>query len=154
MLWVSYAIVIILAVTAAIVDLEGERPNNLGTKNGKLSDCPASPNCISSQAENPSQSITPLTYTGTTAEAARVLREIVGSMNGATIVTEKANYLHVEFKIAILGFVDDVEFYFDEEDHKIQMRSASRTGNWDLGVNRRRLEALTRRWVARSAGSP
>ncbi|MCG8606630.1 DUF1499 domain-containing protein [bacterium] len=146
----SYAIVIILAVIAATVDLAGERPSNLGTQNGKLAPCPASPNCVSSQAENLSQSIPPLLYNGTTAEAVRRLKEIVQSMNGTRVVTENANYIHVEFTVPILGFVDDVEFYFDETEHTIHMRSASRTGYWDLGVNRRRLETVARKWAASS----
>ena len=58
----------------------------------------------------------------------------------ATIIEETGQYMHVEFRSRIFGFVDDVEFLVD--DRVIQVRSASRVGRSDLGVNRKRIEAL------------
>ena len=62
-------------------------------------------------------------------------------MKRSRIITASPDYLHAEFR-TILGFVDDVELYIDDEQHLIHMRSASRLGYWDFGVNRRRLEAI------------
>jgi uncharacterized protein (DUF1499 family) len=58
------------------------------------------------------------------------------------IVEQKDNYIRTESRSKIMGFVDDAEFYFPEDDNIIQWRSASRLGESDLGVNRRRLEQI------------
>lgn len=64
------------------------------------------------------------------------------------IVEKNDRYIHAEVRSAVFGFVDDVEFLIDRDDH-LQFRSAARTGYWDFGVNRRRmgriLNALTTR---------
>jgi uncharacterized protein (DUF1499 family) len=62
-------------------------------------------------------------------------------MKRTTLVRETPDYLHVEFR-TLLGFVDDVEFYLDESQNVIHLRSASRIGYWDLGVNRKRMESI------------
>jgi uncharacterized protein (DUF1499 family) len=63
-------------------------------------------------------------------------------MKKTQIITEDKNYLYAEFTSAIMGFVDDVEFYLDEDAKLIQVRSASRLGKSDLGVNRKRIETI------------
>jgi uncharacterized protein (DUF1499 family) len=62
-------------------------------------------------------------------------------MERSTLVREGPDYLHVEVR-TFLGFVDDLEFYADESQKLIHLRSASRVGYWDLGVNRRRVETV------------
>ena len=57
-------------------------------------------------------------------------------------MTTTETYLHAEFKSAVFRFVDDVEFFADEGAGVIQVRSAARVGNSDLGVNRKRLETI------------
>jgi len=68
-------------------------------------------------------------------------------MDRTVIVTENDTYLHVECKSAMMGFVDDVEFYFPQE-KVIHVRSASRLGYSDLGVNRKRVEQLRELFTA------
>jgi uncharacterized protein (DUF1499 family) len=63
-------------------------------------------------------------------------------MKKTKIITENKNYLYAEFTSAIMGFVDDVEFYLDEGAKVIHVRSASRLGQSDLGVNRKRIETI------------
>jgi len=58
------------------------------------------------------------------------------------IVVEKPGYLHAEFTSRLMGYVDDVEFLLDEKAALIQVRSASRLGSSDFGVNRKRVEAI------------
>ena len=118
-----------------------ERPAGLGVKDGRFSPCPASPNCVSSQSEDEKHRIDPLRFTSTPEEAMNRLKEIVRSMKRTTVIRETPDYLYVEFR-TFLGFVDDVEFYVDESRRVIQMRSASRRGYSDLGVNRRRMETI------------
>ena len=112
------------------------RPDNLGVRDGKLAACKRSPNCVSSQA-NPSDlehHIAPIH--GSMA----AVRKAVGSMPRTRIVREDKNYLYAEFRTKLLRYVDDVEFFFDGS--VIHVRSCSRLGRRDFGVNRKRVEAL------------
>ncbi|AFY31038.1 DUF1499 domain-containing protein [Calothrix sp. PCC 7507] len=123
----------------------GKRPHNLGVCDGKLAACPNSPNCVSSQSADPVHQIAPLTYTSTPEDAIAALKSIIQSLPRTKIITENPDYLYVEFKSALLGFVDDVEFYLDRNTNVIQVRSASRLGQGDLGVNRQRIETIRAR---------
>ncbi len=120
----------------------GKQPNNLGARDGKLAPCPNTPNCVSSQSSDTEHSIEPLTYTSTPAEAMAELKKVIQSIKKTKIITENKNYLYVEFTSSIMGFVDDVEFYLNEDAKVIHVRSASRLGKSDLGVNRKRIETI------------
>jgi uncharacterized protein (DUF1499 family) len=56
------------------------------------------------------------------------------------------NSVHAESVSALFRFVDDVEFFFDDHQKVIHVKSASRTGYYDLGVNRRRIEIVRKRF--------
>ena len=73
--------------------------------------------------------------------AKETLKQLIQVMAGARLVDDKEDYLYAEFKSRIMGFVDDVEFYFPRESI-IHIRSASRIGYSDLGVNRKRIETI------------
>lgn len=120
----------------------GNRPDNLGVTAGKLALCPSTPNCVNSQSQDAEHSIEPLTYKSTPDEAFANLKTIIQSLDNTKIITETEDYLYVEFTVTLLGFVDDVEFYLDKDANAIQMRSASRLGQSDLGVNRQRVEKI------------
>lgn len=126
-----------------IGNMVGDRPTNLGVKEGKLAPCPSSPNCVVSQGdEDAEHAIAPLAYSGNPALAIAKLTDIVRAMPRTTIVEATDNYLYAEFASKLMGFVDDVEFYLDPTASVIQVRSASRLGQSDLGVNRKRVEAI------------
>jgi len=125
----------------------GQRPANIGIHNDRLADCPSKPNCVSSQAAEEDHAVAPLRYQGEKKAAFKRLKKIVDSLERSTIVAESDNYLHIEFKSAIMGFVDDVEFYFPKE-KVIHVRSASRLGYSDLGVNRKRVEQIRKLFAA------
>jgi len=113
-----------------------KRPDNLGVRDGRLAPCKRSPNCVSSQAD-PSDAehyIAPIR--GNMAAA----REAVESLPRTRIIQAKENYLYAEFRTRLLRYVDDVELYFDGR--MLQVRSCSRLGRRDFGVNRKRVEAL------------
>lgn len=114
----------------------------LGVANGKLLPCSDSPNCVCSQSADKNHYIEPLTYDGTPLEAKQKLVAIIRSIERAKIATDIDGYVHAEFSSALFRFVDDVEFYFPAEQRVIQVRSASRVGYYDFGVNRRRLESI------------
>lgn len=115
-----------------------KRPDNLGVKDGRLAPPRRAPNCVSSQAD-PSDAehyVAPIAFQGSFKE----IRRIVESMPRVTVVTEDGNYLYAEFRTRIMRYVDDVELFHDGS--VIHVRSASRLGRKDFGVNRARVEKL------------
>ena len=121
----------------------GKRPTNLGIQSsGQLAPCPSSPNCVNSQAQDAQHAIEPLGYKSTSKEAMANLKKVIESMESVKIITETDNYLYAEFQSKLMGFVDDVEFLVDESNNVIHVRSASRLGQSDLGVNRKRIETI------------
>ena len=140
---ISLAIVVVLIVGAlAMMSLFSRKPSNLGVVDGRLADCPASPNCVSTQATDAEHRMEPIPFTGSSDEAMQRIKDVVAKMPRTKIVTVEDNYLHAEFRSAIFRFVDDVEFLIDPEAQLIHFRSASRVGYSDLGVNRRRMEEI------------
>lgn len=117
-------------------------PQNIGVSNGQLADCPDSPNCVSSQARDAEHHIAPIAYRGDQDAAHQTLMQVLRAMPRMTIIAEMPDYVYVEFRSFTFGFVDDVEFYFDDEHKLIHVRSASRLGYGDMGVNRRRVEGI------------
>jgi uncharacterized protein (DUF1499 family) len=132
-----------------LIGCTGVRPANLGVKDGRLAPCPETPNCVSSQSTDKDHAIAPLSYSSSGSEALADLKKIIQQMKRTRIVTETDDYLYVEFTSALWRFVDDVEFSFDEASKTIHMRSASRLGKSDLGVNRKRIEMIRAAWNSR-----
>jgi uncharacterized protein (DUF1499 family) len=104
--------------------------------------CPDSPNCVSSFATRPAQQVAPFAFTGPADAAQGRLMRIIESDRGATVVDARQGWIAVEFRSKLFGFVDDLRFELDPAAGVFHVQSASRTGYWDLGANRRRVEAL------------
>lgn len=115
---------------------------SLGVTNGKFAGCPASPNCVSSDAPQGDHWIDPLRLRVDPATAWRKLEVALTTLPRITVVTRADGYLHVEARSLVFRFVDDVEFHLRPAEGEIAVRSASRVGYSDLGVNRRRVENL------------
>ena len=118
------------------------RPDYLGVKDGRLARCKRSPNCVSSQADpaDAEHYIAPIAFQG---DAIAAVRRTVAALPRTRIISSDSRYLYAEFRSRLLRYVDDVEFYFDGT--LIHVRSASRLGRRDFGVNRARVESLRRR---------
>jgi len=116
-----------------------------GPKGGRVTGCPDTPNCISSESSDEAHMIAPLPVSSAHEGAFDCLREIVSGMDRVTILEADQENIRAEFR-TFLGFVDDVEFQLNRENRAIQMRSASRVGYWDFGVNRRRLEGIRKKF--------
>jgi len=129
-----------------VAGCSGVPPANLGTKDGRLAPCPASPNCVSSQGLDREHTIDPLSYTTSATQALVDLEKVVLGMKRTRVVERTGNYLRAEFTSAIWRFVDDVEFMIDDQAKLIHVRSASRMGYSDMGVNRKRVEAIRSAW--------
>lgn len=108
----------------------------------ELVPCPTSPNCVSSEAQDDGHQVSPLSFSVPAAEAWRLLKEQVAMLPRTVIVTEKPGYLHAQSKSAVFGFVDDLEFYLRPAQGVVAVRFAARTGYYDFGVNRQRVEDM------------
>ena len=142
-------LILVLILGSFLFACSGARPSGLGAKDGKLAPCSHRPNCVSSQSKDKAHAVAPLTYTSTADRVIADLKRTVGSMKGASIVEESATYLHVEVRSTLFRFVDDVEFVLDDAEKLVHIRSASRIGYSDLGVNRRRVEKIRKAWEQR-----
>jgi uncharacterized protein (DUF1499 family) len=120
----------------------GDRPAHLGHSDSALAPCPSSPNCVSSDAETEPQHVVALQFSGHAEAAWQRARVAVMTLPRTRIVQETPTNLHAECTSALLRFRDDLELQLRPEHGEIAVRSASRSGYSDMGVNRARVEAL------------
>ncbi len=140
-------------ITFGLAGCSGTPPDNLGVHDGQLAPCPETPNCVSSQAHDDVHGMEPLPYSMPTSEAQQLLVQIIEEMPRSTIITAEPTYIRAEFRSRIFRFVDDVEFYLDEEAGLVHYRSASRLGRSDLGANRDRMVQILGKFLEKT-GSP
>lgn len=135
--------------------LQGRPPVARGVEGGRLAPPSATPNSVSSQTSlwpgHPQAAyarIAPLPARGDAAATMARLRDALAAMPGAEVVEARPDYVYARFTTRWLRFVDDAEFWFDPAAGVVQLRSASRLGRRDFGVNRARIEALRSTWTA------
>jgi uncharacterized protein (DUF1499 family) len=141
--------VFMLVFPAILLGCSTDKTIKTGVSNDRMSPCPKSPNCVSSLSEDESHQVEPLTYNGPLEEAREKLISVINSMKRSKVVIAEDYYIHATFTSFLFRFVDDVEFSFDDARKIIDVRSASRTGYSDLGVNRRRVEEIRQRFATR-----
>lgn len=126
-----------------------QRPTDLGITNGRFKLCPNTPNCVSTQADptDTQHFIEAIPFTGTASDAIQKVAQLLGQKPRTHIVSQTSYYLHAEVTIALFGFIDDVEFFADEQTHLLHFRSASRMGTHDLWVNRLRMNAFRKEFM-------
>ena len=122
--------------------IKEEKKMEISAMAGSPERCPKSPNCVSSVDTSRGHYIAPLKFTGSAKEAQYRLLRVLNQFEGARVITFESNVIEAEFISAVFRFVDDVEFHLDETERIIHVRSASRVGFSDLGVNRRRIEKI------------
>jgi uncharacterized protein (DUF1499 family) len=135
----------------------GQPPEGLGVHGGQLSRPPDTPNSVSSQADlypgHPQQAyarIAPLPLRqGDEAASLATLATVLRNTPGVELVEQGPGYLRAQAQTRWLKFVDDLEFWFNPATGVIELRSASRLGHKDFGVNRRRIEAIRAAYLAR-----
>jgi len=150
--WLAIVVllVIVLAVAAGQLGfLQGTAPTDLGVRDGKLKPPSMTENSVTSQTalypDHPQRKyadIAPLRLKGDGPATLAKIKTIVEGMDGAKVVKSEPGYLYAQFTSKLMKYVDDVEFWFDPAANVIQVRSASRVGRGDLGVNRKRIEAV------------
>jgi uncharacterized protein (DUF1499 family) len=123
--------------------LTGTRPDRLGLHEGRLHPVKKdAQNAVSSFSDAPYSQIKPINASKDPRATFGRLVEAVKASTGATVIKQDPNYLYAEFQTPLLKFVDDVEFLLDEGNGVIHVRSVSRLGRKDFGVNRKRIETL------------
>jgi uncharacterized protein (DUF1499 family) len=145
--FVALSVAVLLA--AQLGAFNGRAPANLGVREGKLKPPSKTPNSVSSQADlwvqHPMQDearIAPLALKGSGTATIAQIRRIAEALPGAKVVESRDDYLSVQFTTRWMKFVDDAEFWFDPVNNVVQVRSASRVGRKDFGVNRARVESI------------
>ena len=111
----------------------------------RLKPCPSTPNCVSSRAADDAHRVAPFPFSGSAAESLAMVKATALSFPRTQLVEEAGGYVHLTFTSAVFRFVDDVELEADEAAKVVNVRSASRVGRSDFGVNRRRVEAIRKR---------
>ena len=124
--------------------MEPSRNHPTGYHDGQLAECPSRPNCVCSQSGLPARVVDPLPVPTAMNDPIGHLVTLLLAWPRVRVVFQDHEYVHLEFRTAWLRFVDDVEFYWDREAALLHVRSASRLGYSDLGVNRRRVERIRR----------
>ncbi len=138
--WGRYFLALMLA--ASVSGCSSPKSDGQGLKPENLAGCPDRPNCVSSEAQDAEHAIHPFRLKNDPAAGWQAIRRVVDSLPRSTVVENTDRYLHVECKSRLFGFIDDLELQHDPKTAFIAVRSASRVGFSDLGVNRRRVEAL------------
>lgn len=131
-----------LLIFLSVVSCGGRQAPLRAAPGAPLAACPASPNCVSSDASDPDHRVEPFALSAPSKEAWLVLHEEIARLPRTTVVERTGSYLHAECASALFGFVDDLEVELRPSAEVMAIRSASRVGHSDLGVNRRRVERL------------
>lgn len=146
---IGVGVVALYIVGIIVVYFLNTQPTDLGwdTKEG-FKPCPESPNCVSSYANSGDEEhyIDPIAYSGDAAAAWEKLLEVTDKMPRTHIVQQTDAYAHIEFTTMMMRFTDDVEFRLNTGKQYIDVRSASRLGKSDFGVNRKRVEAIRKKF--------
>lgn len=141
MVWL-FAVMALFVAFMAYRSWRSSPPGNLGVQQNRLQPCPQSPNCVCSFDTDAQHGIPAIAFTGDGSREWQALLTSIRQEPAATLITESDTYVHAEFRSRLFRFVDDVELLIDRDAHCIHVRSASRTGHSDLGVNRQRMETL------------
>ena len=152
---IAVGLVALVVIAGQAGLLGGQRPE-LGVLDGRLQPPSPTPNSVSSQAHlHPGHpqaayaAVEPLPLKAAGAAASlRALADVLQAMPGVTLVEQKDNYLRAQAQTRWLKFIDDLEFWIDPQQARIEVRSASRLGRKDFGVNRARLEAIRNAYLA------
>jgi uncharacterized protein (DUF1499 family) len=116
---------------ASLLHLAGPMPADLGVQQNHLAPCGSPAHCAKARW--------PLAKEGTSLEQ---LVPLILGLEGVEVVDTRAGYLHATASSRLFGFVDDLEIHTLPASQELEVRSASRLGDSDLGVNARRLERL------------
>jgi uncharacterized protein (DUF1499 family) len=156
-LYILAGLLILASILVQLGALRGNRPADIGVANGRLKPPAPTPNSISSQAslypDHPQRAyadIAPLPLKHASGPASLLaLATVLGAIPGITVVEQRPDYLYAQAETRWMKFTDDLEFWFNPARGMVELRSASRLGRKDFGVNRARIEAIRAAYLAR-----
>lgn len=117
-------------------------PRDLNIGSNSITDCPSAPHCVSSKSTSPESRISPLIFKGSVEDFQTKLKIALSKMPRSEIIRIEGPYAHVEFTSLIMRFTDDLEVFFIPKESLVHVRSSSRIGYADFGVNHDRVETL------------
>ena len=155
MVILKWVVIVLLVVALGAIGagqaglFQSTAPNDLGVRDGRLKPPSNTDNSVTSQAalypDHPQRAysdVAPLPLRGAGPATIAKIKAVVAAMDGAQVVKSDPDYLYAHYTTRLMRFVDDVEFWYDPTAGVIQVRSASRVGKGDMGVNRKRVEAV------------
>jgi len=151
----AFLILVVLVLLAVIIVFfflgqASQSGKAAGVVNGRLTKCPSKPNCVSSEyGDDVEHYIEPITLNKMNADNLSVLKSVIQSMGGK-LEHETASYIAATFTSGFFKFVDDLEIRIDPDNKLIHIRSSSRVGYSDAGVNEKRVQLLKEHYQARS----
>ncbi|MFO8085340.1 MAG: DUF1499 domain-containing protein [Desulfobacterales bacterium] len=134
--------IVLLGLAAFTNGCSGIKSDKAEFGDQALADCPDRPNCVSSKARDKGHAVEPFYIKGDPIKVWNAVTAIITGFPRTTIVKATDRYLHAECKSRLFGFTDDLELLLEPSANVIEIRSASRTGYYDFGVNRRRVSRL------------
>ncbi len=148
------AVIALMVLAGVGLSLWSRRAPDAGLQDGRLRPCPETPNCVCSETTpaDAEHAVRPLDTRGSP-EAWELLQSVIAGLGG-TIVSGDGHYLYATFTTPWFRYVDDVEARLDATVGLIHIRSASRVGRSDLGLNRRRVETIRRHFERRLQQTP
>jgi uncharacterized protein (DUF1499 family) len=146
-------ILIVIAVFIVLnlgrIYYQNSQAPELGVENGQLKPVSSKPNNVSTQAQDAAKKVTPLAVKASTAATMAALKQAVSEYGHAKIHTESDTYLYVIFTTDLMKYHDDAEFWIDQANGVVHFRSSSRAGYSDMGLNRKRYDALAALYAAK-----
>lgn len=150
-IWIALAVAAVL-IAARVGAFSGRAPDNIGVRGGKLKPPAKTPNSVTSQADlwpdanqREYARIAPIGLQGDGKATIDKIAAVIEDLPGSKLVERRNDYLYAQFTTPLMRFTDDVEFWFDAAAGVVQVRSASRVGRKDFGVNRARIENIRAR---------
>ena len=144
-IFIALGVLVIIGIMLIALSMASREQPDLGIQNGQLKQCPSTPNCVCSEDMADEAYIKPLSFRLPANEAWVSIKYVIKE-SGGRVIAEETDYLRAEYETTLFRFIDDVEFRLDRKHQQIQVRSASRVGQSDLGANRQRVEQLRSRF--------
>ena len=130
--------ILVISMFIALLGACSAAPGRPGA-DGILAPCGSLPNCVNSQSGEGGHKVEPLRAT---AEQWQTLKQWLGEQADWNIVVDDRVFVQVVVVSPLMRYRDDLQLLYQPNRQLIQVRSSSRLGISDMGVNRSRVEAL------------
>ncbi|GAB4228093.1 MAG: DUF1499 domain-containing protein [Chlamydiales bacterium] len=146
-------LILFLLIIVSWAILRNLRQPSLGLKGEPLQPCQSAiKNCASTLGKDKEDLLTPLPIYKDTQTSLEILSSIIESLPRARIIKKDLNYIHAEIRSKVFRFTDDLEVYVNEKRGTIDLKSASRIGYYDFGVNKHRIKHVRKAFFEKIMG--